>query len=356
MKDTSSVAVRAGRGATGRDAVGARVYSLAGLLALLGVMGVSAATLPVQDGFENYADGTPLTNLSATGWGASSSAVVIHTITNVADAVLGTNAVTVPSGLTASNTLTAATLSNVWVDLYVNTSMGVSAALATPQYVDTNLAVELFLDPNGCPVVWNPASNAWLTYSQDYWQTNTTAFTSQWERLTFCQNYSNKTVAVFMNQHLLVAGMPFINTNLTSYQRFEADGGVSGTLYFDQVSITYTAPTNWTADLDNDGMSDAQEIQLYGNVTNRHRPIITVIAPTNGTVTPAGTFTIMPGATNVFQMTASNGYYVADALTNGQSVGTFTGQYTNNAAYTWTNIVPERCSSKCTPHCSCIVP
>ncbi len=301
----------------------------------------NAATLPVTEGFENYADGTPLTNLSATGWGASSPSVVIRTLTDVADVVRGTNGVSVPGGTVSSNLLTAVTFSNVWVDLYVNTSMGVSAALATSQYVDTNLAVETFLDTNGCPVVWNSVSNAWVTYAQDYWQTNTTTFTSQWERLTLCQNYSNKTVAVFMNQHLLIAGLPFINTNLTSYQRFEADGGMSGSLYFDQVSISYTAPTNWTADLDNDGMSDAQEIQLYGNLTGRHRPIITLVAPTNGTVTPVGPFDVIPGGQTNFLITASNGYYVADVRTNGQSVGSFTGQYTAGATYTWTNISPD---------------
>jgi hypothetical protein len=45
-----------------------------------------------------------------------------------------------------------------------------------------------------------------------------------------------------------------------------------------------------------------------------------------------------PGGQTNFQMTADAGYYVAQVRTNGQSVDSFSGQYSNSAAYLWTNI------------------
>ena len=316
------------------------------------VSSASAATFPVgPEGFESYADGTTLNSLSNQGWGASSDAVVVRTVTNVADAIRGTNALAIPMGLIASNAVSGLPSSNVWVDVYAHACMGMAADGPGSANVDTNMTVELFLDTNGCPVVWNPSSNLWLVCTQDYQNTSILSFTSQWERVTLCQNYSNKTVSLFLNEHLLFTGLPFINTNQTFYNRFQADGGGAVTSYFDQVSMNYTPPTNWTTDLDNDGMSEAQEIQLYGNTTTRYRPVITVTVPAYGTVTTngfgdgvvtnGGSFDVMPGATNSFWLAALNGYYVADAMTNGVSVGSFSGQYTSNALCTWTNIIPD---------------
>ena len=340
------------RGIWSRDALGP-VTVVAILLAFLSALSASAASFPVwpPEGFETYADGTTLNSLSNQGWGASSDAVTIKTITNVADAIRGTNALAIPMGLIASNAVSGLPSSNVWVDVYAHASMGMAADGPGSDNVDTNMTVELFLDTNGCPVVWNPSSNLWLVCTQDYQNTSILSFTSQWERVTLCQNYSNKTVSLFLNEHLLFTGLPFINTNQTFYNSFQAEGGLSVTSYLDQVSMNYTPPTNWTTDLDNDGMSEAQEVQLYGNTTTRYRPVITVTVPAYGTVTTngfgdgvvtnGGSFDVMPGATNSFWLAASNGYYVADAMTNGVSVESFSCQYTSNALCTWTNIMPD---------------
>ena len=265
------------------------IWGVAILTLLLAVSSASAASFPVgPEGFETYADGTTLNSLSNQGWGASSDAVTIKTITNVADAVRGTNAMFIPAGLIASNAVSSLASSNVWVDVYAHASMGMSADGPGSANVDTNMTVELFLDTNGCPVVWNPSSNAWLVCTQDFQNASVLSFTSQWERVTLCQNYSNKTVSLFLNEHLLFTGLRFINTNQTFYNRFQADGGLTVTSYLDQVSMNYTPPANWTTDLDNDGMSEAQEIQLYGNTTTRYRPLITVAVPPEGTVATNG--------------------------------------------------------------------
>lgn len=324
---------------------------------MVAISSASAATFPVgPEGFESYADGTTLNSLSNQGWGASSDEVVIRTVTNVADLVRGTNALAIPMGLIASNAVSSLAASNVWVDVYAHNSRCMAADGPGSANVDTNMTVELFLDTNGFPVVWNPASNLWLVCTQDYQNTSILNFTSEWERVTLCQNYSNKTVTLFLNEHLLFTGLPFINTNQTFHERLQAEGGVAVTSYLDQISMNYTPPANWTTDLDNDGMTEAQELQLYGNTTTRSWRAITVTntgfgtVTTNGfgsgVVTNGGSFDVKPGATNTFWLAASNGYYVADAKTNGSTVGSIlSGQYTSNALCTWTNILPDGLSN-----------
>lgn len=289
----------------------------------LGAFNISAATLPLQEGFETHLDGTPLNTLG-NGWGASSNAVVIRTVAAVFDAVRGTNALAIPESMTASNGVTTVALTNVWVDLYVNTNMAMDASLVGEEWVDTNLTVEVFLNTNGCPVVWNPASNAWVVYTQDYWQTNMSVFnTSQWARLTLCENYSNKTASLFMNEHLIVTGLRFINTNQTSYTRFQTVNGSAQTSYVDEVSLAYAPPVNM-ADLDNDGTSEAQEIQLYGNTTTWAWRAVTVTAPVNGTAGLSAA-SVIPGGQVTCLMTGNVAYGVASILTDGSLAASFDG-------------------------------
>ena len=308
------------------------------LVMLPGAPDSMAATLPVQEGFEAYLDGTALNDLSSQGWGASSNTVVIRTVSQAADPVRGTNAVAIPQGMIASNSVTSVAFSNVWVEMYLDGSMGMPASTVGAEGVDSNMTVQLFLDPAGHPVVWNPASNAWVVCTQDIWHTSVSTFnTSQWERLTICQNYSNKTASLFMNEHLLLTGLPFIDTNRTSYGRFEADGGAGVTSYLDEVSMRYTPPVNWTADLDNDGMTDAQEIQAYGNMSAWRRLVITDGVLGSGGSIGISTNSIIPGGAVICTMTADVAYAVASLRTNGATVASFAG-LPRTVSYTVTNL------------------
>ena len=313
-------------------------------IALGAALGVQAATLPVQDGFETYVDGTKLNTLGGTGWGASSDEVIIKTVTNVADPVLGTNAVFVPAWMAATNLVTAADLSNVWVDVTADASMGMDPGVVKADAVDAAMTVQLFLDTNGFPVVWNPSSNAWLVCSQDVWQTSASAFnTSRWVRLSLCQNYSNKTASLFMNQHLMLTGLRFIDTNQTAYARFMAVSGYSVTSYLDQVSMNYSPPASLTADVDDDGMADAQEIQLYGNIGTWRRLVLTAAAlasggpsATGGTVT-LSTNSIVPGSNVTCSLAADIAYAVAAIQTNGITAVSVSGE-ARTASRTISNI------------------
>ncbi len=316
---------------------------VSGMLALLGVFSASAASIPVQQGFENFLDGTALNASSLTnqGWGASSNTVTIRTVSAVPDPVRGTNVLAIPEGLTASNVVTSVTPNtNVWVDMFVNTNMTMSVNLIGDESVDTNLTVEVFLNTNGCPVVWNPASNAWIVCSQDAWQTNVSVFnTSQWARITLCENYSNRTATLFMNEHLILSGLRFINTNKSSYSMFAADSGSALTSYVDEVSVTYAPPANM-ADVDDDGMSEAEEIQLYGNTTTWTWRTVSVAMTNHGTVTPFTPFLIRPRGQTNFSLTADVAYGVASVSTNSTPATSFAGK-PRTASYTLTNVLAD---------------
>lgn len=309
--------------------------ALASVLLMGGVAGSALAVgLPLQQRFEGYPDGTPLDTLAGEGWGGSSNLVAIRTITNGVDAILGTNALAVPPSLIASNIATSALATNVWIDFYAHPSMGMVPSQVGAEAIDSSQAVEMFLDTNGFPVVWDPVSAGWLVHSQDVWQAAVATFsTSAWVRLTLCENYSNKTAALFLGGHLMRSGLRFINTNLAGCARFQIESGSASTSLVDEVSMQYTPPADLAADLDQDGMADAQEIQLYGNVTTRHRLIITGATVGGGTLTLSAT-NIIPGTSVDCALTAQVAYAAASLTSNGVSVAAFAGQ-PRTASYTF---------------------
>jgi len=292
--------------------------------------------------------GTSLTN-GPNGWGASDSTVAVQT--NVVwSPQMGTNAVILPPGKTVSNLVVSAALTNMWTDFVLTNSAGIPTEAVGPGDVNTSMTVQWFVETHGYPVVWHPASNAWLVCSNDYWGTNTVVFnTNAWMRFTLCQNYSNHTAALFLNQHLLLQQVPFIANRDQGGQLQLANSG-EVTSYFDEVSIRYQ-PTNFTADLDNDGKIDSEEIQTYGTVGTARRLWITAVA-TNVTSGGTGGGVLTQPASSHFdvlwtmvsttlQWTADSGYYAADLLTNGVSVAAFNYKNSNTVSYAVANTLAD---------------
>jgi hypothetical protein len=60
-------------------------------------------------------------------------------------------------------------------------------------------------------------------------------------------------------------------------------------------------------------------------------PTITATAGANGTITPGGQRTVESGSNKTYSITANTGYYVADVLVDGVSVGAV-------SSYAFTNI------------------
>jgi hypothetical protein len=313
-------------------------------IAMAGGMGVSAplamgAALPLHDGFEAIPAATSLTN-GPNGWGASDVAVEVQTEV-VWRTVLGTNAVIVPPGTTISNPVSSVALTKVWSDLYLTNSMAMPFEAIDADAVNPTMTVQWFVETNGFPVVWHSSSNAWLVCSNDFWGTPVAQFsTNGWLRFTLCQNYDNKTAALFLDQHLLLQQVPFIDQTREAAGLFQFVGGNAVTSYLDEVSMRY-APTNSLADLDDDGMADAEEIHLYGSVNIRKWPVITVTQPAHGSIAPSGSFAVRPASATNFVVSAIPAYVVSLVYTNGQTVGAFSGQTTREASWSWNNILPD---------------
>ena len=71
-------------------------------------------------------------------------------------------------------------------------------------------------------------------------------------------------------------------------------------------------------------------------------PVATVSPNAGGSVSPSGVFNVYPGTAVSLVLTASNGYCVADVLTNGVSAaGGLTGRYTGSGAITFNNITAD---------------
>jgi hypothetical protein len=307
----------------------------------------AAALLPLYDGFETYSHGTALDGNN--GWGASDSAVKVQT--NVVWSQLpGTNAVIMPASSVLSNVVSSVSRTNVWVDLYVTNSISMPVNAVGPEAVKTNLTVQWFFETNGFPVVWNRTNSSgngvWLVCSNDYWGTNTAVFnTNGWMRITVCENYNNQTASFFLNQHLL-RQLPFIDMSRSNSALFQVVGGTAVTSYIDEVSMRY-APTNFNADLDHDGVPDADEIQSRGDVSTIRRLGIT-LATTNLTDGGTGGGWLTDPATNVFDVmwtmsatnlhwSASNDFYAAGLLTNGVSVDAFDYKTSNTVSFVYPN-------------------
>ena len=317
--------------------------ALAGLSCFMASEGLTAG-LPFMDGFETYAVGTSLSGTN--GWETSASTVVVQT--NVVwTPRLGTNAMVIPPTVIVSNVLAVMIPTNVWFDFYLTNSMAMPENGIEADAVDSNMTVQLFVETNGYPVVWHPVSHSWLVCSNDYWGTSTTNFnTNAWMHFTVCANYSNQTAAVFLNQHLLLQQVRFMNTNPLQNVWIEMIGGAAVTSFFDDVSARYT-PNDMVADLDNDGWRDADEIQANGTVEAIRRLWVT-LATTNLTEGGLGGGWLTQPATNVFdvlwtmsatnlQWNASNGFYAAAILTNGVDAGLFPGYETASASYLYSN-------------------
>ena len=322
---------------------------LVGLMfALLPAAGLADPSLPPwTQGFEfPLVHGTNL-NQIGDGWGASDNTVVVQSNT-VWTPSLGTNALAIPPRIMASNVVNSASavsLTNVWTEFYVHPALRMAASDIDATAVDSTMTVQIFVETNGYPVIWHrlPGLGSWQVCSNDFRGTNVAVFsTNLWARVTVCADYSNKVAAVFLDGHLMQDQVPFMNTNQASPGRLVFENGVSSTNYVDEVSVNYSRPATLSADLDNDGVADADEIQRYGTVTNFHRPLITVAQPAHLSIIPVGPFDVMPGSMTNFTLKADPAYVVNQILTNGDSVGSFSWQQsTRTATWSWETIIPD---------------
>jgi hypothetical protein len=214
--------------------------------------------LPFSDDWELYAHDTVVTNLKFRGWSASDGTVKVQTNAGVA----GSKAVVLPDVTSVSSSITSAA-TKVWTDYYVKPTLGLPPA-APATNVSSFLA---YADTNGYLVVatggggWHVCSNQVDGAPPPLLQSNGFA------RISVLQNYgvSPRTFAVFVAGNLVAQGLTF-PASLTRYSGFAIDNQ-DGAASADNVLITAAVPPGLTNDLDHDGIADAIEIDLYGDLS-----------------------------------------------------------------------------------------
>ena len=296
-----------------------------------------AQELPFIDDFEDYTNGWSLTDLGYYGWAASSNGVEVQTHT----VYQGTNAAVLPGTTSASNAITATPAERkIWSDWRILPTMG-EAPDGTP---GADESVRLYFNTNGYVAI--ATNGGWAVCTQDVFGVTVDAVTSGWYRLTMYQDYDRKEAAVLLNGRIIRQEVPFIGASATNFTAMiYQNGHISSNAYMDSVFIATNQPAGLDTDADGDGMHDADELDTYGNTTNFHLPLVTVVAtnangtPPFGSVTPDGTFEMpFSGAETNFAMTANGGWIVTDVLTNGTTVGSFTGEDTASGSYTLSNV------------------
>ena len=222
----------------------------------LSVASSATATDLLNDGFEDYADGTAMATVNSNGWDASDASVVVQTNTTYA----GTKAVLIPGTTTLTNTANT-TEGALWTDVQILPVLGTAPA-STPSdaYFDS------YFNADGYLVV--ATNGGWVVCSNNIQGDAVSPVSNAWVRLSIHRDGATSNTAVFLRGELLREQLGFIAT-VTNYTGFDIPSA-SSDAYLDNAVIATDAPSGLSADLDGDGMSEAQEIQTYGSATASH--------------------------------------------------------------------------------------
>lgn len=304
---------------------------------------LTAQTLPFVDDFEFYVDGARVDYLGYYGWDASDSNAVIQSSTVYSNA----QAARIGGMSAASNSINpAASETNIWFDWYVKPALG-----PEPGSPDSDASLHLYFSTNGFICV--ATNGAWEECSTDAFGTGAVPVSNQWVRLTLFQDYTASNAAVFLDGRLIRQEIPFIGSVSSLGGVTYRNQHVSSNSFVDTVEITTNLTelagltTDPDGDGDDDGMPDAEEIDIYGTTTNYGLPQITVIITNlyatgpGGTVTPDGIFTVASGSDTNFTMTVTNlAWRLTDVRTN-DVAATFTGDNSTNGTFALSNITED---------------
>lgn len=230
---------------------------LSGTFSVAGSNWNNAAALsavPLNDGFEQYGVGTPLASYAFNGWGASAQTVLVETQT----VAVGSKAVTLPDGESASNRVNGAGLPKVWTDVRIRPKLG-GAPGGMPTNASTCL---LYFNTSGYVVVYNPASG-WDPCTSNAVGAAVTnlASESRFVRMTICTDFSSRQSAVFLDGELLRQQVHFGVDASTSYGRLKVDNRSGGAeCYMDEVIVRTSPPTDLAGD------DAVRQIDLYGHL------------------------------------------------------------------------------------------
>lgn len=242
----------------GRFVVSSSGVDMTGTFSVTNSWGTQATVgLDFIDDFELYAPDTEVANLGFRGWGASSTGVLVKAVLGVGSS----KGVMVPESSALSNRVASAGQPKIWTDFSVKPVPG-----EAPTSVNTNSYTFLsYVGTNGLLNVWN--SGAWVVCSNYVDGSAVPAMdTGSYTRVTVFLNFGTHRAAVFVGGKIVRQQLPFPSgAAISSYSSFRAQSP-KGSAYLDNTRITAGIATGLTADLDNDWMPDAAEIQAYDSL------------------------------------------------------------------------------------------
>lgn len=224
---------------------------------------LTPSSLNYTNDFESYATNMPLNKCGGQGWGVlSAGSIVQGVITNVTP-----KAAKVASYSMLSNVVVSSAGLKVWTDLYLDDTTTRNPGMIPPA-TNTGRAVMLYVNTNDVLALWN--SNVWDQCARDVAGNSVPTISSgQWVRISLCEDFIEKTVALFIDGRLVRQRVPFCDQTLSSYQGMSVSAG-DGAAYLDDVKIWTNIPTGLTnypapvSDLNQNGIADALEVQLHG--------------------------------------------------------------------------------------------
>jgi hypothetical protein len=309
-----------------------KLKTVAALVLAFAIRNTDAAGAFVADDFERFTAGVSVNGLS--NWWASSTDVVVTNSYSPAHDGPGTNAVYLPVNTSVSNGV-GQVATNIWTECWLYETNRMILETVPPAFANTTYMMGI--STGGYALVYDPGVTNWVEITQDVWGSNVVVGATNWAQVSVFQNYTNHTVSLFLNGHLLTNGLPFI-TNLNTYGSFQLDSGSDTNALLDNVYVSNAIPPSLTnVDLDHDGLADALEVQQYGNVATWRRLTNTVSATGSGTINPTGTFTVISGSNVAYTLTSAEAWIVGgltntivDVLPSLNSTGFRSWAYTNN--------------------------
>jgi hypothetical protein len=189
-------------------------------------------------------------------WQASTSSVRVVDTKSFSPS----NSVYLPAGAEISNLVTVSAPDMVWTDFRTAPFLGEAPETS----ITTGVALVQYFGTNGYLTVWT--NGGWLVCSNDVWgQPVLPATNGVFADVSICQNFSNQTSAILLNDQVVCQDLPFLGSfaNYGSFKASVADGDS----WLDDVYITNSyAVARLTHDRNGDGLVDGNELQTYGYV------------------------------------------------------------------------------------------
>ena len=244
----------------GHLVVGSANVDLTGTFTIDNTWGTPAVVgLDFTDSFEGYQPNAALQSYGFLGWGASDSSVVVA----AGAGLTNSKAAWLPPATVLSNRIASAA-TKVWTDFYARPNPGME-----PLDAPTNgVACDSHVNADGYLAILD--SGTWVVCSNYVDGSAVTPMqTNTYTRVTFHSDYVNHRAAVFVAGKLArqLVGFPG-GAGVATYTSFGAINR-EGNAYIDNVLVSPNMPGGLTADLDQDGIADALEIDRYGYLEAR---------------------------------------------------------------------------------------